>query len=180
MTPWVHNLQVCGESLRCAFTFCSGMTTEVTVAVIGFAGAIAGAIIKTFSEELKSLALGRFNRNKDLLGDWECKWTIETPEKQHTISDTVTVHKVAGEKVSATAETPTIGRYRLAGRISESGLVTLTYGGQQDRRFLGGVVILKLNAGRDTLRGHWHECDKEGVFWGGDTTWQKRLGGPAH
>jgi len=148
------------------------MPTEIAVALIGLVGVLAGGLIKTYSEELKELA--RLSRNKDLLGDWECVWTIEKPQKERDISDTVTIEKIAGEKLAASAHTPRIGRYRLTGRLSPSYLITFTYTGLAQRSPLGGVVILKLNEGRDAMRGYWHELDKDGVFWSGSTAWRKK------
>ena len=149
------------------------MKTEITTALIGLAGVVCGALLKIFAEEIKPLFLGRSKTNRDLLGSWNCEWTIDAPNPEPTISDSVQVTKVSGDKIAASAETPRVGKYSLSGRISASGLVTLSSSGADNRRFLGGVVIVKLNSARDTMRGHWNECDKEGVFWQGGTTWKK-------
>src|SRR5436190_5069019 len=112
--------------------------TEMAGALIGFASAVAGALIKTYAEELKALVSGRFTTNKDLLGHWECVWTVDDPRKESDISDTVTVKNIAGEKIFADAHTPRVGSYRLVGRLSASYLVTFTYAGLAERHPLGG------------------------------------------
>ena len=150
------------------------MSTDLVVGLIGFAGAVAGAIINAYSVELKALALGRLNRDKDLVGEWDCEWDIVVPEKKPTIQDTVTIERIYGEKVRAIAQTPRIGGYRLAGRISPSNLLTFFYEGLADLRPLGGVVILDLDAGRNKMSGHWYEYKEDRTFIGGATRWRKR------
>lgn len=150
------------------------MSIELAVALIGFAGALAGAFINAYSTELKALVFGRLNRNKDLVGEWDCIWDIEIPEKHPSIQDTVTIEKISGESVRAVAHTPAVGKYRLAGRISQSSLLTFFYEGLDDRRPLGGVIILELNAVRNEMHGYWHEYSPKRVIIGGATRWKKR------
>ena len=144
------------------------------VALIGFTGAVVGALINAYSAELKALVLGRLNRDKDLVGNWDCTWDIDIPERHPTIRDTVTIEKVSGETVRAVAHTPAVGKYRLVGRISQSNLLTFFYEGLDDRRPLGGVVILELNAIRNQMSGYWHEYGPDRVIIGGPTQWKKR------
>ena len=150
------------------------MSTQLAVALIGVAGALGGAFINAYSEELKALFLGRLNQNKGLLGEWDCLWDIDTPEKEPSIQDTVTIEKISGELIRAVANTPAVGKYRLTGRISQSSLVTFFYEGLDDRRPLGGVVILELNAKRNEMHGYWHEYGSKRIIVGGATLWKRR------
>jgi len=155
------------------------MKTELAVALIGVAGTVAGALLNSFSAELKALAFGRLNRNKDLVGRWDCSWEgADVTGKRFHIQDIVNIGKISGDRVRALADTPGVGGYRLEGRISQSSLVTLFYEGLADRRPLGGVVILKLNPIRNEMHGYWHEYGPEGAIIGGETQWKKSAASP--
>jgi len=155
------------------------MKPEFVVALIGLAGTLAGALLNAYSLELKALLFGRLNRDKDLVGAWDCTWDADTPEKGFPIRDSVNIEKIYGDKVRALGNTPGVGGYRLVGRISQSNLVTFFYEGLADRRPLGGVVILKLNALRNEMQGYWHQCRPDGAIIGGETRWNKRTASPA-
>lgn len=150
------------------------MRVELASALIGVGGAVAGTLITVYSDELKAIFMGRLKRNRDLLGDWDCTWTVDLPERAPPYQDIVTINKVSGEAIRGVAYTRDVGPYRLSGRASESSRVTLFYEGLEGRRPLGGVIILELNAVRDEMRELWLEHHREGGLIGGATQWKHR------
>ena len=149
------------------------MSTEVTVALIGLVGIVATALITAYAHDLKALATGRLKRDRDLLGDWNAIWAYEALGVEQPIRDTVTIQKVSGERVQALGQVPGIGKYPLVGRISLSNLVTFFYEGVENKRALGGVVILQLNGSRNEMNGYWVEYDDERKFTKGTVRWRK-------
>ena len=53
-------------------------------------------------------------------------------------------------------------------------MVTLYYEGEDARRALGGVVILRWNPATRAMDGHWWEFTPERGFVGGSTEWKKQ------
>lgn len=149
------------------------MDTTIVAAIIGAAGAVIGAALKTVAPELRLLVTGRLRTNADLLGTWKCTWTVSPDARAKYIDDIVTISKVRGEEFWAKATNTQYGAYKLRGRISRSSLVTLHYESVQQRQTLGGVVIMKLNATRDAMNGYWYEYGREEKIVGGATVWTK-------
>lgn len=151
------------------------MDTDIVIALIGLVGAIAGAAITatitTFGHEIISVITGQRGTNKDLLGRWKCQWT--TRGEKDVIVDSVDLVKVAGERIKATANNAEYGNYVISGRVTPSGLITMHYEGQGDKRPLGGVVLLDLNASRRNAKGVWHELSASRKIVGGSTIWEK-------
>jgi hypothetical protein len=155
------------------------MSTQVAAALISGVSALIGVLITAYSAELKDFFLGRLNRNKDLLGEWDCSWDIDNPAKDGSVQDIVTIQKISGEAIRAIANTPSVGKYRLTGRISQSSLVTFFWEGLHDRRPLGGVVILELSVVRNKMDGYWHQYGPERIIIGGATQWKRRTASTA-
>lgn len=113
----------------------------------------------------------------DLLGAWRCNWGLDeryagTPYKR--INDTVTFHRIEGERVFAKGVNREVGTYDLVGRVSTSGVLTFYYESDAHRHFCGGVAILKLKTNsRRSMSGLWYEYDADRVFYGGATVWEK-------
>lgn len=140
------------------------MPTEVTSALIGVAGTIIGALGGAFRDDIRSFLKRSEAPNKDLLGLWTATWTIERPRGRPDIKDAITVKRVLGERLEGEGIFPELGPYRVQGRLTQSNLVTLTYEGIGEKRSLGGVIILQLNASRTEMEGHWIECNEDRSF----------------
>jgi hypothetical protein len=140
-------------------------------AVIAAISAIVGAIAKELAPELKPLLLGKARMNSDLIGKWNCTWSVKEDSKE--IPDKVEISRVWGEKIWAIGINTAYGDYRIVGRVSKSSLVTLHYEGVERRQPLGGVVILKLNAMRTEMTGSWYEYGRRERIIAGDTTWNR-------
>ena len=154
------------------------MDSSVQAAIVGAVGGVIGVVVKSFTPELKGLLLGKAKTNSDLVGTWECIWSLaqKTGEDKETeIQDRVKISRVRGEELWATGINTKYGDYKLTGRVSRSSLVTFHYEGVDQRQPLGGVVILKLNATRNEMTGRWYEYGKEEKIVGGRTVWKKTL-----
>jgi hypothetical protein len=150
------------------------MDPAITAALIAAGAGIVGASVSAFAPELRLLIAGKVRANADLCAKWHCSWS-GTPDAgaDERIEDIVTIAKVRGEEFWGEATNTQYGGYKIKGRVSRSNLVTLHYEGLQLRQPLGGVVILKLSATRDVMRGHWYEYGREEEIVGGSTEWRK-------
>jgi hypothetical protein len=156
------------------------MPEGILPAVIAAAGTVlaagVGAILKTFSEDLIDLFSGRLFSNRDLKGNWDCKWEVTIPDKQKGYLDVVEFKGVSGERIRAVGTTRNFGSYKLRGRLSQASLLTFYYeGAGKKSRTLGGVVILELNAVRNKLIGRWYEYTEDRKIIGGATEWTKSI-----
>jgi hypothetical protein len=150
------------------------LVTGLFTVAAAVAGAVAGAFGNAFAPALQDLIPGRPKPYKHLIGEWNCEWSIDVPtSKKERIRDAVTIQSISGERVKAVGVTPSIGRYRLTGRVSPSNLLTLFYEGVGDARLLGGVVILDVDAGGKEMKGYWYEYMKDRKCLGGTTRWRK-------
>jgi len=151
------------------------LSTEITVALIGLVGAVGAALITAYAHDLKALITGKFNRDRDLLGEWHGTWIIESSGPEQTIRDIVTIKNVSGERIRAVGQIPGIGKFPLSGRVTLSNLVTFFYEGVEGGA-LGGVAILELGGSRNEMNGYWVEYDDERKFTSGTVRWRKTGG----
>lgn len=150
------------------------MDTAVLIAIIGAGGAIIGALIRAYAYEWKTLLSGRAGLHSDLVGPWNCSWTVtKGAETVREIVDVVNIARVWGETFRGGGASAQTGGYKFRGRISRSLLVTLHYEGVDSRQPLGGVVILKLNPTRRSMTGYWYQYQPDESIIGGRTTWEK-------
>src|SRR5262245_30212036 len=134
------------------------MDPVVVAALIAAGAAIAGASLTAFASELRGLITGKVRVNADLCAKWRCTgYLTPTTGAEDNIEDIVTIAKVRGEEFWGEATNTQYGGYKLKGRVSRSYLVTLHYQGIEQRQPLGGVVIMKLSATRDVMKGQWYE-----------------------
>ena len=75
------------------------MDTAIIVAIIGAAGVVLGAALKTVAPELRLLVTGRVRANADLLSRWNCTWSFRPKsDRESPIDDVVVISKVRGEE----------------------------------------------------------------------------------
>lgn len=155
------------------------MDGTVVAAIIAAVSTIIGAIVTAFASEIKDLVTGNAQTNADLIGKWRCTWLLEREQGDYgkqQFEDLAKVSKAWGERISGIGVNYEYSDYKFNGRISRSSLVTLHYEGTEEKQFLGGVVIMELNAARDEMRSYWYEYGRERKIIGGSTIWKKVSG----
>jgi len=150
------------------------MDTAIYAALIGFAGAIIGALIQAYTDDLKRLFSSEKINNKDLIGKWDCIWDVEKSDGNHpdALRDVIEIYKTNGSRITGRANTPGIGDWLLNGYIQRSNFLTFTFQGI-GRNQLTGSGITKLNVERDIFEGLWNQVDQQGLIVSGTTTWKK-------
>ena len=151
------------------------MDSSVIAAMIGVGGVVVGGLINM--PEFKSLFKTSKGTGGDLRGEWLCEWFIDSkgPTAEAVVKDRIEIEKVVGGKVTATGVSPLMNEYKLAGTVSMSNVVTLTFQGTH-KETLTGVIILEVNTVRDQMQGFWHQLSPDGKFVGGKTTWKRGPG----
>lgn len=148
-------------------------TVTITVAVIGLIGVILGALLKIFSDELKTITLGRRKGSNEFLGHWKCAWSCDYGDKiRQSVEDRVEVTKAVGDRFFATGSNMS-GTYVMTGTIKNNDIILLSYPGDNLKDALGGVVILIADKKRSSMRGRWDEYSNKEAFRGGPTFWEK-------
>lgn len=147
-------------------------TLSIAGPVIGLIGVIVGALLKIFSDEVRTFLMGRSKGSKDFMGQWNCTWTYDHNSSKNTLVDKVDITKASGDKIFATGSTSK-GIYNMTGVINNHDLILFSYSGEQLLETLGGVVILVANKRRKKMHGYWHEYVDTGEFKGGETVWEK-------
>jgi len=148
-------------------------TVTITVALIGLAGIIVGALLNMFADEIRGLVAGKKKKSGEFIGKWRCTWLCDYGARMNqTLEDTVEVTKVMGDKFLATG-TNNNGTYEMTGTIKNNDIILLYYTGDELRDALGGVIILASDKRRKNMTGRWDEYSEKEEFRGGTTTWQK-------
>lgn len=149
------------------------MAKEITVALIGLAGIVIGALLNIYAERLKVRDTGKKKKSGEFVGTWRCTWQCDYGAKMNQkLEDTVEVTKVMGDKFLATG-TNNNGTYEMTGTIKNNDIILLYYTGDELRDALGGVIILASDKRRRNMTGRWDEYSEKEQFRGGTTTWQK-------
>lgn len=150
------------------------MDTAIYTSLIAFAGAIIGALIQAYADDLKILFSSNTSNNKDLIGNWDCIWNIENPGGSHpdAIKDVLEIYKSSGPRITGRANTPEIGDWMLNGYFQRAGYLTFTFQGI-GRNQLTGSGIVKLNFERNIFEGLWNQVDPQGIIVIGTTIWKR-------
>ncbi|MFP7754801.1 hypothetical protein ACLG6S_09130 [Thermodesulfobacteriota bacterium B35] len=150
------------------------MDTAIYAALIAFAGAIIGALIQAYADDLKRLFSSNKINNKDLIGKWDCIWNLEQSDDSHpdAVRDVLEIYKSSGSWITGRANTPEIGDWMLNGYFHRAGYLTFTFQGI-GRNQLAGSGIVKLNIERNIFEGLWSQVDPQGIIVSGTTTWKK-------
>ncbi len=149
------------------------MTDTLTVAVIGAAATVAGALIGAYHDELKGLLRSIFSKkNEYLLGVWDCAWDTQVPAGRAQITDSVHMESVRGQLVKGTGTTPGIGEWKLQGRVTQFA-ASFSYAGVATRFDLPGAIVLRIATPRQ-MTGAWAQYSGTGDVISGITTWNRR------
>jgi hypothetical protein len=149
------------------------MNPQVTAAIIGVSGSLAGIVATLYRDEIKNT----FSRVKEydyLLGDWKCVWEITSNANSSLthIEDQVAITSVNGKLVKAEGVTADhYGKWHADGKANPF-VVSLTYSGDADQKYLVGVVILKKESPAKLI-GVWSQFFSDGGLKGGTTAWTK-------
>jgi hypothetical protein len=149
------------------------MESIIIGSVIAFLGTLIGSLIAAYPNELKGFITGSTKKHRDLIGDWECKWIVDssTSDKQTIIvDDVVRIVKISGARVIAEGICPSQDNYIIKGHISKYNVMTLTYESEKDS--LTGVAILKLDVMRKQFAGYWNQLSPDGKFIMGSCIWK--------
>jgi hypothetical protein len=121
--------------------------------------------------------------SKGLRGRWAARWTVEygSYSGPRVIDDRIHVTKVRGSKFSGEGDiAPGVpdrsanARYKIAG-VEGRYALDVRFCGQGRERDLVGSAIMKLDVNQTRLTGYWWQYGRDGVIFGGTTTWLKQL-----
>ena len=149
------------------------MEKEITAGIIGAVGAVVGAAIAGFKDEIKNFF--RFRASKDnqyLLGTWDCTWVALTSPPNEPIKDSVKITSVSGNLVKGAGSTPGGGDWELDGKAADLA-VSFSYSVPQQQQFRPGAVVLKKD-NPNQMSGAWAEYKVHGDVQSGTTTWNRR------
>ena len=141
----------------------------VIAALIGAAATIVIALIANH----EALRLFLVNPWSGYKGQYECQWWVTAgTDGQSRILDSVTISKVAGERIMGTGCTVGAGSWAIRGRARSNAIAadyTFVDSGRQGEI---GVVLLKM-VGPKLYSGHWVQFKSDGTFDYGTTEWKK-------
>lgn len=149
------------------------MDSAIISGLIAVAGAIVGALITVFKEDIRAVFTSASAKDERLLGVWECQWWLSEDESEPPeVEDTVEITKSSEGEVEAEGfAKETMGKYKLYGNLSRRNILTLTFHGAEKEN-LTGIAILRLNALEDEMYGYWYQWSPQDDFVGGVTRWR--------
>jgi hypothetical protein len=144
----------------------------IIAALIGVGGALTGALLGVFKEEIKNaFQFAKSRRNVFLLGPWDCTWDTTAPTKRAEIRDRVDITSVRGNLVKGNGSTPGYGTWSMDGRVSHLAL-SASYSGKATNQNLPGSLVLKI-VNNDEMSGAWAQYSKTGDVLSGTTVWRR-------
>jgi hypothetical protein len=145
---------------------------QIIVALITVGGALVGALLGVFKEEIKNaFRFADSRKNGFLLGAWDCTWDTVAPTKRQEIRDRVNITSVSGRLVRGNGSTPGFGTWSMDGRVSPLAL-SASYSGEATNQDLPGSLVLKIDT-NDQMSGAWAQYSKTGDVLSGTTVWRR-------
>lgn len=146
---------------------------DLVPAIVTAGATLSGSLITAYRDELKNAVLARTKNFDYLRGVWACTWDITSdPTGNRRIVDHVTIRAVNGALIKGEGVSPDgYGCWHAAGKATEFA-ITLEYSGDNEMKYLAGVVILKKES-PSTLNGVWSQYFTDGGLKGGTTVWRK-------